>query len=197
MKPINFHQSNSKTIISFLCFVVFQFIGNISFGQQDTIIIVYPKDPTYLIKTGNDTLFVDTPSDGTILFGTTIIPTTSNQVGLYGVGLWLDNLVDSPCNSSQEPRGIDKIISSNSDDFILSISLEITSNCCHRFLGDAELIDDNILNLIYIGYGGNCACYCCFGLTYTFRKEYPNPDIKISYIMINGDKTTLKPISIN
>lgn len=184
-------------IISFLSLIVFLFISSASFGQQDTIIIVYPKDPTYLIKTGSDTLFVDTPSDGTILFGTTIIPTTSNQVGLYGAGLWLDNLVDSPCNNSQEPSGIDKVNSYSNTDSILTISLEITSNCCHRFLGDAELINDSILNLIFIGYGGNCACYCCFGLTYTFRKEYPNPDINISHVMINGDKTTIKPISTN
>lgn len=166
-------------------------------SQRDTIIITYPNDPTYLVKTGNDTIFIDTPTDGNILFGTTIIPVTSNQVGLYGAGLWLDNLVDSPCNSSKEPSGIDNITSSTSNDSILTISLEITSNCCHNFLGDAELVDNSILNLVYIGYGGNCACYCCFGLTYTFRKEYPNPDIEISHIMINGDRTTLKPISNN
>lgn len=188
---------NKKIIFSFLNLAAFLLIASVSFGQQDTIIIVYPQDPTYLIKTGSDTLFVDTPSDGTILFGTTIIPITSNQVGLYGAGLWLDNLVDSPCHSSQEPSGIDKNISSSSNDSILRVSLEITSNCCHRFLGDAELVDDSVLNLIYIGYSGNCACYCCVGLTYTFRKEYPNPDIKISHVMINGDKTTMKPISIN
>lgn len=186
-----------KNINPLINLIAFQLLANLSFGQQDTIIIVYPNDPTYLINTGNDTLFVDTPSDGTILFGTTIIPTTSNQVGLYGAGLWLDNLVDSPCNSSQEPSGIDKVISSSSNDSILAISIEVTSNCCHRFLGDAELVDESILNLIYIGYGGNCACYCCFGLTYTFRKEYPNPDIKVSQIMINGDRSTLKPISNN
>jgi hypothetical protein len=176
-----------------LSFLILAFSPD-TFGQQDTIIIIYPQDPIYLHKTGNDTLIIDTPTEGNVLFGTTIIPTTSNQVGLYGAGLWLDNLTESPCNSSKEPSGIDKILGLTMNDSILSISMEITSNCCHKFLGDAELVDNSILNLIYIGYGGNCACYCCFGLDYTFRREHTDPDIVITHVMINGDRTSITPI---
>ncbi len=168
------------------------FICNSSIAQQDTIVILYPKNPELMDVRENDTLFIQSPMDGQILFGTMALPTTSNQVGLYGAGLWLETVVGSDCNNNAERESFpDKINSIWKNDSVWVISTQITSNCCHKFLGDASMINDSIINLIYIGYGGHCACDCCFGLTYTFEKQDYESESIMKWIMINGDEKTL------
>lgn len=163
------------------------------FSQQDTIIIVYPKEPQLLSPQPNDTIFISSPMDGQILYGTMALPTTSSQVALWSYsGLWLESVVGSDCNGHDEDKmGIDKIESVLITDTSWILSTQITSNCCHKFLGDASLESDSIINLSYIGYGGNCACYCCFGLTYTFKKEEGEWFSDYKWVMINNDRKTL------
>ena len=163
------------------------------FSQQDTIIILYPKDPEMLEKRENDTLFIESPMDGQILFGTMALPLTSSQTVLWSYsGLWLEAVTGSDCNNHDEDKmGIDKIESTSITDSSWTFSTQITSNCCHKFLGDASLECDSIINLSYIGYGGNCACNCCFGLTYSFKKEDGEWFTDYKWVMINNDRRTL------
>lgn len=163
------------------------------FGQADTIFIIYPKDPELIQKHKIDTILIDSPMDGQILYGTMALPETGYQVALYSYsGLWLKSLVGSDCNNHDEDRmGIDKIESVVKNDSLWIFSTQITSNCCHKFLGDASLESDSIINLKYIGYGGNCACNCCFGLTYTFYKENEDYFQDYKWVMINDDRKTL------
>jgi hypothetical protein len=86
---------------------------------------------------------------------------------------------------------MDHVESISQSDSTFFVSIQIGSNCCHKFLGDAGTINDTILNLIFIGYGGNCACTCCFGLTYSFYKEEFDFTIPLKWVMINDDRTTL------
>jgi hypothetical protein len=54
-----------------------------SFAQQDTIVILYPKNPELMDVRENDTLFIQSPMDGQILFGTMALPITSSQTALW------------------------------------------------------------------------------------------------------------------
>jgi hypothetical protein len=165
------------------------------FCQSDTIIIVYPKNPEFIELKKNDTILINSPMDGQILFGTMAIPTTSNQIGLYGTnGLWLNEMNGAPCNSLGEREVMDHVESISQTDSTFFVSMQISSNYCHKFLGDAGTINDTILNLIFIGYGGNCACTCCFGLSYSFYKEEYDFTIPVKWVMINEDRKTLYKI---
>ncbi|MFN5877703.1 MAG: hypothetical protein ACK44B_02470 [Flavobacteriales bacterium] len=157
-------------------------------AQQDTILIIYPTEPQT-----NDTIFINGSMDGHILFGTMALPLTSSQTALWSYsGLWLTSVKGSDCNGHDEDKmGIDKIESIWISDSSWIFSTQITSNCCHKVLGDASLESDSIINLSYIGYGGNCACYCCFGLTYTFKKDNEEWFTDYKWVMINNDRRTL------
>ncbi|MCF8415276.1 MAG: hypothetical protein K9G40_03460 [Crocinitomicaceae bacterium] len=180
--------STMKNVLFYL-FVAF---SSQIFSQSDTVIIVYPKNPEFIELKKNDTILIDSPMDGQILFGTMAIPTTSNQIGLYGTnGLWLNEMIGAPCNSLGEREVIDHVESISQTDSAFFVSIQIGSNCCHNFLGDAGTINDTILNLIFIGYGGNCACTCCFGLSYSFYKEEFDFTIPLKWVMINEDRKTL------
>ena len=67
------------------------------------------------------------------------------------------------------------------------IDVAISANCCYNFLGEAEIIGGDTLNLIYHSYGGFCSCNCCYTLRYTFRvQEWENLELK--FVTVNGDK---------
>jgi len=160
-------------------------------SQTDTIFIIYPKNPELIQEHKNDTILIDSPMDGQILHGTMAIPETGSQIALWGYsGLWLKSLVGSDCSGEHEVT-IERIESVSKTDSLWIISTQISSNCCHKFLGDASLESDSIINLKYIGYGGNCACNCCFGLTYTFYKENEEYFENYKWVMINDDRRTL------
>jgi hypothetical protein len=131
-------------------------IVNSSFAQQDTIVILYPKNPELMDFRENDTLFIQSPMDGQILYGTMALPVTSSQTALWSYsGLWLKSMVGSDCNNHDEDKmSLDRIESVWKNDTTWIFSTQITSNCCHKFLGDASLEKDSIINLTFIGYGG-------------------------------------------
>lgn len=174
-------------------FIFLSFLPALLFAQQDTIIILYPKEPILMETRSNDTILISSAMDGQILFGTMALPTTSSQTALWSYsGLWLTSVTGSDCNGHDEDKmGIDKVDAIFMNDSTWIFSTQITSNCCHKFLGDASLESDSIINLSYIGYGGNCACYCCFGLTYTFKKEKEEYFTDYKWVMINNDRKTL------
>lgn len=134
------------------------------------------------------------------LKGTTVLYASDKNWKIrWEQGLWLRDLHSSPCQGSEEHMTKPKINSIQfSGDTAVSVDATINANCCHSFLGELEVVEDSILNLTYIGYGGHCACDCCFGLTYEIdidRTEDYSPD-KLIYVMVNGMRSTLKPINL-
>jgi hypothetical protein len=120
-----------------------------------------------------DTLFVKSVSDLYVLHGTTILPLTNGQNGALNYGIKLKDIYLTPCeNNGRPPENHDPIVNSISiSDSLWQIDIKVVSNCCHNFLGDLEITDNNTLNLLYYPYGGFCSCYCCFGLTYIIEVE--------------------------
>jgi hypothetical protein len=133
------------------------------------------------------------------LKGTTVLNGSDKNWKIrWEQGLWLRDIHASPCQGSEERMPKPKINSIVfSGDTAVSVDATINSNCCHAFLGELEVVEDSILSLTYIGYGSQCACDCCFGLTYVIdidRSEDYSPD-KLMYVMVNGMRETLKPIN--
>ncbi|WP_397362379.1 hypothetical protein [Olleya sp. R77988] len=127
------------------------------------------------------------------LSGTTILPSTINQQIAKGYGLYLKSVKITECDNESEPTGIEEVIEIIETDSTLIIKTKINGNCCHDFLCDINIINDNTINLIHHGYGESyCSCNCCFGLTYEFSTMRIDNYQKIKFVMINGKKNTLK-----
>ena len=137
--------------------------------------------------------------DGNKLAGTTILSGSRNNMeSRFLHGFQLYKIDKSECLNDgfekNEPTKINQIEIKN--DSTMVIQFTINENCCHDFLGEIEITKDNVLNLIYHGYGSYCACGCCFGLTYELfliREEDFNLE-KVKSAMINGNKETLSKI---
>lgn len=155
----------------------------------DTIIVKksikyeVPEIDTILVSGGLSTLGTD------ILVGTTFLPYTDRWYPLMDYQLNPQDLsVVSECSKSIERLNQDdyplfhraELDSSN-----LTIEVSIISNCCDHFLGEAEVVGGDTLNLMYHAYGGNCGCNCCFTLQYRFnywgKEEFP-----LHHVTING-----------
>jgi hypothetical protein len=130
-----------------------------------------------------------------ILIGTTILPSTHNQMRARGYGLYLYKVTKSNCQGdAYENWNSDKINAVINTDSTLIIDINITDNCCYEFLCDISVDSTGILNLIYYGYGTYCSCECCFGLTFHLEKE-KSPDYSgIKAVMINENRKTIKRI---
>ena len=133
--------------------------------------------------------------EGNKLLGTTVLTASNNNMNSRWLhGIFLQKILKSEClNSGSEKIAPTKInLVEIKNDSTLVIDININANCCHDFLGEIEITKDNVLNLIYHGYGSYCSCNCCFGLTYQMFlvKEEDYDFNKIKSVMINGIKET-------
>jgi hypothetical protein len=74
---------------------------------------------------------------------------------------------------------------------LLVIDVTVAANCCHEFLGEAQVLQDDTLDLVYTSYGGFCACSCCFTLRYTFNTEMEAEYVKLKKVIVNGNETVV------
>ena len=153
------------------------------------------KHLIYLISLS--TLFVSTcsfcQSDTLSLTGTTIIPNTSNQQLAMNYGFILKDVENLPCDETGGKESLkNEIFEFVKTDTLWQIEVFITGNCCHSFLCDISIEENNTLNLISLGYGSTyCSCTCCFGLTYLIEIESFTDNHKdIQYVTVNGLEST-------
>ena len=152
----------------------------------------------------HDTVFVEKKSEEkeyNKLIGTTVLKLSEKIVTTgHASGLWLENLTTSECGAPMEhptPTQITSIKQPN--DSTLIIKALIDENCSYDFLGEAEVLNGNTLNLLYHGYGGYAQCNCEFELTYTFEVKSGGLNIpdKIKFVTVDGaSKTSLPKIRI-
>jgi hypothetical protein len=182
--------------MKFLVITLFLFMTLSLTWGQDTVFIKYNKDmweepPNYT----TDTVIFDTPITRQILYGTTVLPWTSNQQDAKGYGLYLEKVSISPCNLEFEKISDmkDQVLAISEIKDSLTIEIKYLGNCCHSFLCDIEVNDDTTVNLIIHGYGATyCACTCCFGLTYHLTIIENDGFRNLKYITINGEESTRK-----
>lgn len=180
------------------CLTIFLF--TIPASAQDTVFVSYDDDWSDEVRRfTTDTLIFGSPLQRDFLIGTTLLP-SGRRFSLMQYGLYPQKVEFSPCNSDGElAEGYDAIEDISLKDSILTIRMKIYDNCCYSFLCDATAdydANDGIINLSYTGYGSVCACTCCFGLTYVFHYEKEDDTIPLEAVMINGDRKTLKKISL-
>ena len=134
----------------------------------------------------------ETFRDEYTLNGTTVLTGSDrNTLSEYVYGYRLSKINSSECQSGEISEEIkEEILSIAKTDSSYSISVNIKGNCAHAFLGEIEIENDSIINMIAHGYGGNSTCACCFGLTYTISFDETASN-KVNYIMINGVRKTM------
>jgi hypothetical protein len=132
---------------------------------------------------------VQTVSHDTALYGTTFLPYSSKMIGLMNRGLEpIDFTIIKDCQASMfRNEDYPKFINIVRTETTLTIDVEIIGNFCHNFLGEAEVVGENTLNLIYTDYGGFCSwgpCTLRYIFNTTMEKEYQT----LKYVTINGSK---------
>lgn len=183
----------TQRIITILIFILF---STVAFAQSpDTVFIRQHHNFDDNLIYSTDTIVFESGMRKQILYGTTVLPGTHNQMTARGYGLYLKNVTKSDCQAgSHEKRKPDKINFISNTDSTLTVDITITDNCCYEFLCDISADSTATLNLIYYGYGSYCACECCFGLTFHFEKV-TNPDYsEIKGVIINSERATLRKI---
>lgn len=165
------------------------FQGTLS-AQFDTVVVSYSDRSGAHMA---DTMIVQEFRPSTILIGTTVLPASDkNMDSRWQYGYALSEMHLTPCRTSEEDPGANEVMAISSTDSSFTIELKIASNCCHAFLGEIEIVDDTLLNLVYHPYGSFCSCMCCFGLTYDITR-FPDEEYHpLAAVMINGDRRTLK-----
>lgn len=83
-----------------------------------------------------------------------------------------------------------KFIEVKRDSDTLTIEAQVIANCCHNFLGEAEVVGNDTLNLVYTSYGGFCSCACMFSLRYKFDTTFEADYHILNRVTINGSEIT-------
>lgn len=179
-----------KLTILLISFIFSGFYAN---AQQDSVFIRRSLDRfADTLEYKEDTVLLEN-SFSQILVGTMILPGRTSCLNTeYEYGYGLDSVFVTPCNITGRPEEEIKVDFVTRTDTTLSIQCKIVENCCHEFLCEVEVLEDSILNLKYLGYGSLCACFCCFGLNYSFTiNNRVESYSKIKQVMINEDRKTL------
>ena len=183
-----------KTFCTLICFLLFVLPAE---AQQDSVFLKYPVDIDSLGKAiySVDTILFRAYHDGDILIGTTVIPGTNNSMNLMNHGYRLHNIRLMTCDGGDVFEVVSRVNAVRETDSTLEVDVTITDNCCFNFLCDARIDEINVMHLFYTGYGMNCSCFCCFGLTYVFERWNFTNDPLIEAVMIADDKKSLYNIS--
>lgn len=180
-----------------ICFLILTISTVGLFAQQDTVFIKKSKDSTSdTLIYETDTIIFNSSLTRNILFGTTVLPWTHNQLNAMNFGLHFEKVTKSDCQSHGEEvySAKDKINYIEITDTTLIIDVNIYDNCCYDFLCDISVDSTGTLSLIYHGYGTFCACYCCFGLTFHFSRTKSPENEEIKAVVLGEDKRTFKKL---
>jgi hypothetical protein len=164
------------------------------FGQKTELDTVFVKRTIGENEFEIDTLYIPGGRSTTqVLAGTMFLPSSDKMNGLLNNGLSPISLeIIQECDNTTDPRTFKeypKFISTSRVGNTLTIDVSIIANCCHNFLGEAEVVGNDTLNLVYTSYGGFCSCECCFTLRYKFDTSMEDMYQVLNYVTINGSKT--------
>lgn len=159
-------------------------------AQKDTVFI---KKSLGQGEFDMDTLFITAGrSSIQVLAGTTFLPYSDKMIELLNHGLApVDLKIIEECTgnlSKEELENYPQFIAVKREENQLCIEVKVVANCCHNFLGEAEVVNGTTLNLLYTSYGGFCGCQCCFGLRYTFDTTLEKKDQLLQKVTINGSQ---------
>lgn len=183
-----------KQIILIFAISIFQL--NSIYGQITENDTVFVKRTVHTENIEIDTLIVRGGINSVqqeILIGTTFLPYSDKMIGLLNKGISpISFEVIKECDNSISPKYFKKypkFVMVKKDTTSLTIDVTVVANCCHNFLGEAEVKKNNTLNLIYTSYGGFCSCNCCFTLRYKFDTTMEDHYQILKYVTINDSET--------
>ena len=130
--------------------------------------------------------------DDYVLKGTTVLKWSSKyRQTYYQYGYYLAELKSSACDNGgkRQEELEDEVTTASQSDSTITISISKVGNCSDAFLGEIEIVNDSIINLVTHEYGGRSTCICCFGLDFIIKTEGLNKEIR--YTMIDGNRATL------
>jgi hypothetical protein len=131
-----------------------------------------------------------------VLVGTTFLPNSDKMIRLLNHGISpISFEILNECDKSIDPKNYSdypKFINIKRDSTILTIDVAVIANCCHNFLGEAEVIGNDTLHLVYTSYGGFCSCNCCYTLRYKFDTTIEASYQILKNITINNHKKSEK-----
>lgn len=107
------------------------------------------------------------------------------------LGYTLVSINASPCTDKFNFEREDTLVQEEIKNDTLEIEIAITGTCCSSFLGEIEIKQDTILNIIYREYDPMCNCICGYHLTYCILTEA----IFFTSLQING-KPVEAPIQL-
>ncbi|MBI3218007.1 MAG: hypothetical protein HYZ44_00695 [Bacteroidetes bacterium] len=163
-------------------------------GQKAKPDTVFVKRTVGVNEFEIDTLFIAGGRSTTqVLTGTMFLPYSDRMIRLLNNGLSPISLeIIQECNNTTDPKTFKeypKFISTTRAGNTLTIDVSIVANCCHNFLGEAEVVGKDTLNIVYTSYGGFCSCNCCFTLRYKFNTSMEKEYQVLKYVTINNSKT--------
>lgn len=181
-----------KQIVLILALVIFPLTNAI--GQNAEKDTVFVKRTVGVNEFEIDTLYISGGQSSTqVLVGTMFLPLSDKMIGLLNNGLSSISLeIIQECDNTTDPTTFHeypKFRSTSRVGNTLTIDVSIIANCCHNFLGEAEVVGKDTLNLVYTSYGGFCSCSCCFTLRYKFDTSMEDMYQVLNHVTINGSKT--------
>lgn len=167
------------------------------YGQIDELDTVFVKKTIGDNEFEIDTLYIPRGrSSQQVLAGTTFLPYSDKIIGLLNKGLSPISLeLIQECDNNTDPKTFKdypKFIEVKRDSITLTVDVSIVANCCHNFLGEAEVVGNDTLNLVYTSFGSFCSFACCFTLRYKFNTTTEAQYHILKYLTINGSTTVGK-----
>lgn len=178
-------------------FVLFSLSG---FSQEalDTVFIRYNNSSSDVAEYKTDTVLFQSEMSRNMIIGTSIWPSSSNQYSAYWeYGIYFKDVKLSKCIGQTDENynfrtGITDVLVNDSTWIFKNV---ISGNCCHSFICDIKINEDNELELLDFGYGTNhCDCDCLYELTYTLQRADFELSKNIKSVMISGDNENKKNI---
>ncbi len=183
-------------VIIFLVLIQFPLLSSGQITENDTVFV---KRTVHTENIEIDTIIIPggiSPAKTDVLIGTTFLPYSDKMIGLLNNGLSPIKLeVIKECDNTFDPEtttDYPQFVEVSRDSNVLSIDVSIVANCCHNFLGEAEVTGNDTLNLLYTSYGGFCSCDCYFTLRYKFDSTMENHYQTLKYTTINGSRVAGK-----
>lgn len=163
-------------------------------GQTTERDTVFVKRSVGINEFEIDTLYIPGGRSTTqVLAGTMFLPSSDKMNGLLNNGLSPIRLeIIKECDNTTDSKTFveyPKFIATSRVGNTLTIDVSVIANCCHNFLGEAEVVGKDTLHLVYTSYGGFCSCECCFTLRYKFDTSMEDTYQLLNYVTINNSKT--------
>lgn len=176
--------------LQFIILFVFSILFHAS-GQNNGIDTVFVKKSLGDNEFEIDTMFTQSGMYPKVLVGTTFLPYSEKIIGILNKGLFpISVSVKNECDMHdiKEMSSYPKFESITRELDILTIEVTIFYNCYYNFLGEAEVIGQDTLNLIYTAYGAFCSCDCLYTLEYKFNTASEENYQILKYVTINGSE---------